>query len=84
MTLQITGVALLAEGIDVAYVRLDKDVRENGLLWRHSVLVPRDSDYDDEIEAVEEALLALLTDALDDEDRVPPLDVEESDEEESA
>lgn len=81
VTLQITGVELSQEGISIGYVRLPADVRKNGLVWQHSVLVPRSSDYDDEIEEVETALLALLTDALDDEDRAEPVDLDEPEEE---
>lgn len=79
--LQITGIGIGAEGIEIGYVRLPKDVRKNGLAWQHSVLVPRSSDYDDEISAVEDAVLALLEDALDDEERAEPIDLTPTDEE---
>lgn len=78
--LQITGIAISEQGIEIGYLRLPQDVRKNGLAWQHSVLVPRDSDYDEEIGDVEVALLALLADALDDEDRAEPIDLTPPDE----
>lgn len=83
--LQITTVSLLEEGIELGYVRLPADVRKNGLVWQHAVLVPRKSDYDDEIEAVEDALIALLEDALEDEGLAEAVDLpgpEDKDDEE--
>ena len=79
--LQITGLVLHEEAIEIGYVRLPQDVRKNGLVWQHSVQIPRKSDYDDEIEAFEEALVALLEDALDDEDRAEAIDPTEEEEE---
>lgn len=77
---ELFAVEFSPEGVRVSYVRR-QDVRENGLVWQHQVAIPRGSDYDDEIEAAEEAVMALLLDALDDEDRVPaaPLLEEEED-----
>lgn len=72
--LQVVGVGLLQEGIEIAYVRLPQDLRKNGLMWQHTVLVPRGSDYDDEIETFEAALRDLLVDALDDENRAEPVE----------
>jgi hypothetical protein len=80
--LHITGVALVEGGVEISYGRLPQDVRKNGLAWQHSVLIPKGSDYDDEIETFEEALLALLEDALDDEDTAEPIEPELDDEEE--
>jgi hypothetical protein len=81
--LQITGVELLPDGVQIAYVRVPKDVRKNGLVWQHQVFVPFSSDYDEEMTEVTDALLALLKDVLDDEDRAEPIDLtEEEDEEE--
>lgn len=77
---QITGVSLQPDGIDIGYLRIPQDVRKNGLIWEHNVSIPMGSDYDDEIEAVREALEALLTDALDDEDRAEPIDPTEEEE----
>lgn len=79
---QITGINLLPDGIEIGYIRYPQDIRKNGLIWQHQVLVPFGSDYEDEIEAFTEAVQALLTDALDDEDRAEPIDPECEDDEE--
>lgn len=73
-TSQLAGIEFLPEGVSLTYVRLPKDVRKNGLVWQHRVLVPSDSDYDDEIETLHDAAQALLADVLDDEDRAEPID----------
>ena len=78
---QITGVTLGEDGIEIGYVRVPDDIRKNGLAWQHRVLVPFGSDYDDEIEEFFEALHALLMDALDDEGRAEPIDLTEAEEE---
>lgn len=79
--LQITNVGFLPDGIEIGYIRVPRDVRKNGLLWTHSVLVPIGSDYDEEIETFMDALRALLDDALDDEDRAEPINPNEEEEE---
>lgn len=79
---QITGISLMAEGIEIGYVRLPADVKKNGLVWSHAVLVPRDSDYEDEIEALETSIRALLDDALEDQDLAESVDLTTEDPEE--
>lgn len=71
---QIVGIDFTPEGLGLGYMRVPKDVRKNGLVWQHQVLVPHGSDYDDEIEALMDAAQALLADVLDDEDRAEPID----------
>jgi hypothetical protein len=81
--LVINGVEVTPEGgLVIAYGRFPRDVRKNGLMWSHQVHVPAASDYDDEIEAVTEALQALLVDVLEDEDTAEPVDLTEPEEEE--
>lgn len=75
------GVSLMEDGsIELAYMRMPVDLRVNRLMWQHSVIVPAGSDYDEEIDAVYEALTALLDDVLDDEDRVEPMPLGQEDE----
>jgi hypothetical protein len=82
MELQITGVALLEDGgLEIGYLRLPQDVRKNGLVWQHAVRVPVGTDYDDEIEAFQQALVDLLEDVLDDEDRAEPIELKDEDDE---
>lgn len=69
-------------GLVIHYGRLPRDVRKNGLMWQHTVQVPADSDYDDELEAVQEAVKALLEDVLDDENRAEPIEMDQEEEEE--
>ena len=77
----LVSVELLGDaGLSLRYLQYPKDVRKNGLTWQHQVFVPRGSDYDDELDAVDEALQALLADVLDDEDRAEPIDPEEEEE----
>lgn len=80
--LQILGLQFLEEGVEIGYMRVPADVRKNGLLWTHAVVIPRNSDYEDELDAFQEALKDLLVDALDDEDRAEPVDLPDVDEEE--
>ena len=82
--LQITGIALTqAGGIEVGYVRLPQDVRKNGLVWQHTVQIPRGSDYDEELDDLMDALVVLLTDVLEDEATAEPIDMpDEEDEDE--
>ncbi len=53
----------------------------NGLALQHEVHVPRDSDYEDELAAVQEALDALLTDVLQDAGNMTPIDLDQPDDE---
>lgn len=73
---QISNVELLDGAVAISYVRLPQDMRKNGLLWQHTVVVPIGSDYDDELEAFTDALQELLADVLDDETRAEPVEVE--------
>lgn len=49
------------------------DIRENDLLMNHVLFVPAEDEYDDEIDALRDAALYLLADALEDFRRMPPL-----------
>lgn len=78
---QIVGVNLLDDGsMEIAYIHLPTDAKKNGLLWKHAVHVPVRSDYDDELEAVMDALNALLADVLEDRDTAEAVELEEPDE----
>jgi hypothetical protein len=43
-----------------------QDVRDNGVVLNHLLSVPREDQYDDEIDAVTDAVQALLADVLED------------------
>lgn len=67
----IATVALEPDALVLTYMTLPADLRENGLAAQHQLTIPKGSDYDDEIEAVTDAVHALLADALDDFSKVP-------------
>lgn len=75
----ILSLNLDAEAVSVVYLTLPTDLRETGLAQQHSLLIPAGGDYDDEIEAVRDAALALLEDALEDFEKVPPYELVEPD-----
>lgn len=81
--LVINGVESTPEGgLVITYGRFPRDVKKNGLMWSHQVHVPADSDYDDEIEAVTDALHALLIDVLEDEELAEPMEITHEEQEE--
>lgn len=69
-------------GVVLTYGRVPQDIRKNGLMWQHSVQIPAGSDYDEELEAVSDALQALLEDVLEDEETAEAIDLDEEEEEE--
>jgi hypothetical protein len=81
--LQILGFGLLADGgVEVGYVRVPEDLKKNGLIWQHTVQIPRGSDYDDELDAVMEAIAVLTRDVLEDQELAEPIDIDEPEDEE--
>lgn len=79
----VNGIEVTPEsGVVIHYGRFPRDVRKNGLIWNHSVHIPAGSDYDDELDTALEAIKDLLADALDDEDRVEPIEIPEEEEQE--
>lgn len=79
---QLSAIEFRPDGVCLAYGRYPTDIRQNGLIWQHQVLVPRGSDYDDEIEALMETAQALLTDVLEDEATAEPITPPDDDEDE--
>lgn len=79
---QILGIEFDQGGIAITYRRLPADVRENGLVWHHMVQVPDGSYYDNELTEFYDAAHALLDDVLDDEGRVPHVEIPTEEEEE--
>lgn len=70
----IRNVSFQPDGVAIEYVAPDEDYRANGLMLNHVMFIPHDDDYEDEIDEALEAVQALLADALDDVDRLPPMD----------
>jgi hypothetical protein len=65
--LQIGSITFDGDRIAIDYVDPDNDLRNEGLVMQtHQLTVLRSPAYADEIDALQEAALALLHDALDD------------------
>lgn len=71
----IRNISFAEDGMAVEYMNVPADVRQNGLSITHSVWIPREDDYDDEIAAVEDAALEAVMDALEDFGRLPAVDL---------
>lgn len=63
------------ESVVLEYCIPDQDVRQNGVVLNHVMSIPYGQDYDDEIDAVRHATLALIDDILEDLPRLEPLAV---------
>lgn len=64
---QVGGVEFDGDRLSITYLHPDSDIRNKGLVMQtHNLVVLRSPAYDDLIEAVEDAVTALLNEALDD------------------
>lgn len=52
-----------------------QDARSNGVVLNHVMQIPYGKDYDDEIDAVQDAVLALIDDVLEDLPHLEPLNL---------
>lgn len=75
----ILSLNLDAQGVSIAYMTLPADIRQTGLAAQHSLMIPADGDYDEEIDALRDAALALLEDALEDFVTVPAFEPDDQD-----
>lgn len=53
-------------GLQIGFYRPHDDIKANGVLHLHTLLIPADDDYDDEIEAVLDAARFAVRDVLED------------------
>lgn len=53
-------------GLQISFYRPQEDIKGNGVLHMHTLVIPADDDYDDEIEAVLEAARYAVRDVLED------------------
>lgn len=67
MTFQLDG------SVAIEYIGA-RDFKANGLQVQHVVLIPSDSDYDDELEELREVSNRVLKDAIEDLDTAEPFD----------
>lgn len=64
---QIQNLGFDGDGdMHIAYLAPDEDVKEVGVVHLHTLLVPRGFDYDDEMDAVLDAIMYLIGDVLED------------------
>lgn len=61
------------DSIVLEYCIPDQDARENGVILNHTMAIPYGKDYDSEIDAVHDAVLALIDDVLEDLPHLEPL-----------
>lgn len=71
----IRHIAFNEDGVSIDYMTLPGDARENGLAITHNLWIPREDDYDEELDAIEEAAQEAVRDALDDFNKLPELDI---------
>lgn len=58
-------------GLQVSYYLPETDLKANGVLHMHTVIIPFGDQYDDEIETFRDALVQVLLDVLDDLPNLP-------------
>jgi hypothetical protein len=62
----------------MTYMLPESDVKAPGLVRMHTILIPRGSEYDDEMSALSEAADLLLLDVLEDFESQPSAYEEEA------
>lgn len=77
----IKSITFEDEGVVINYITPKQDIKANGVVVNHVLLVPYDDDYEDEIEALFEASHALLEDVLEDLPQLDPMPELEREEE---
>lgn len=76
--LVIRGVVIDTDSISIEYMAIPDDVRHNGrVMQQHTLVVARHPEYQDEIDALEDAALELLRDALEDYQNTEPVQLRE-------
>jgi hypothetical protein len=78
----IASVEFDVDAVTVVYVVPDRDLKANGIVHSHSLRVPYGDQYDDELDAVREAAIALVKDVLEDVDAIPAMQLSAIGEEE--
>jgi hypothetical protein len=72
---RITSVAIEEDGgLQISYYTPERDVKAAGVVKLHTLIVPAGFDYDDEIDAVIDAVTYLINDVDDDWERLPGVD----------
>lgn len=63
-------------GLQIGYYAPGTDVKANGVILLSTLVVPPDDEYDDEIEAVLDAIKHLVADVLEDFANLPAMEEE--------
>ncbi len=53
-------------GMQIAYYDTTQDIKQNGVIRLHNLIVPEGDEYDDELRAVTDAAIYLVRDVLED------------------
>jgi hypothetical protein len=72
MTREIRSLGFGDDGMSIEYVDTAADIKANGLLMNHALLVPDTNDYHDAMEALRLAAGDFLDDVLNDWDAAEP------------
>lgn len=72
---QVRGVTFTPDGVFVEFMSLASDIRDNGLVMNHTLLIPDENTYHDAIDALITDVLTLLDAALTDFESSPPTDM---------
>jgi hypothetical protein len=63
----VQSVAVMPDGgLQIGYYTPERDVKEHGVVGLHTLIVPAGFEYDDEIDAVINAVTYLINDVLQD------------------
>jgi hypothetical protein len=68
---KVQHVAVDDEGLQIGYYDPDVDMKAPGMVRLHTLIVPRGYDYDDEIDAINDAIVYLLNDVGEDWTKLP-------------
>lgn len=72
-TLIVSDISLEADGsVNLSYLRPDHDLKAVGVMQTHFLTVPRGGQYDDEIDALLDAVRALIFDVIEDWPNLEP------------
>jgi len=73
----ISSMTWQPDGIAIEFMDVDGDLRVSGLQMQHVIFVPTEDEYDEEMDAVTDAAMALLVDALQDYGSTPAVKISE-------
>lgn len=63
------------DDVIIEYFTPEQDIKSNGLLLSHQILLPGAGDYYEHLDVILDTAQALLVDGLDDHERLGPLEL---------